>query len=113
MLAPPRAARIDRALGALAVLGTPEAGGVLRRCLRSTDPEIRAQALEALDSIGDRKLRGAVVRLLDADAESRGAERGAVLRRLVDDVDPWIGALARRTIADEGGTDGCPIPAGP
>ncbi len=35
-------ARIDRALAALTVLGTPEAGGVLRRCLRSTNPEIRA-----------------------------------------------------------------------
>jgi len=101
-------ARIDRALAALAVLGTPEAGGVLRRCLRSTDPEIRAQALEALDSIGDRKLRGAVVRLLDADAGDRGSDRDAVLRRLVDDGDPWIGALARRTIADEGGTAAMP-----
>jgi HEAT repeat protein len=101
-------ARIDRALAALAVLGTPEAGGVLRRCLRSTDPEIRAQALEALDSIGDRKLRGAVVRLLDADAGGRGSDRGAVLRRLVDDGDPWLGALARRTLADEGGTAAMP-----
>jgi HEAT repeat protein/ATP/ADP translocase len=101
-------ARIDRALVALAVLGTPEAGGVLRRCLRSTDPEIRAQALEALDSIGDRRLRGAVVRLLDADAAGRGADRGAVLQRLGDDDDPWIGALARRTIADEGGTVAMP-----
>ncbi len=102
---------IDRALAALAVLGTPEAGGVLRRCLRSTDPEIRAQALEALDSIGDRKLRGAVVRLLDAEATDRGADRDVVLGRLVDDGDPWIGALARRTIADEGGTAPMPEPS--
>lgn len=101
----------DRALAALAVLGTPEAGGVLRRCLRSADPEIRAQALEALDSIGDRRLRGAVVRLLDADEAGGGVQRGAVLRRLVDDGDPWIGALARRTIADEGGTVAMPEPS--
>jgi HEAT repeat protein len=101
-------AHIDRALAALAVLGTPEAGGVLRRCLRSTDPEIRAQALEALDSLGDRRLRGAVVRLLDADAGDGGSDRGAVLRRLVDDGDPWIGELARRTIADEGGAAAMP-----
>lgn len=103
--------RIDRVLAALAVLGTPEAGGVLRRCLRSTDPEIRAQALEALDSIGDRTLRGALVRLLDADAGGHMADRGAVLRRLVDDGDPWISALARRTIADEGGTSAMPEPS--
>ncbi len=101
-------ALIDRALGALAVLGTPEAGGVLRRCLRSTDPEIRAQALEALDSIGDRGLRGAVVRLLDADVGGRGSDRDVVLQRLVDDDDPWIGTLARRTNADQGGTVAMP-----
>ena len=101
---------IDRVLAALTVLGTPEAGGVLRRCLRSTDPEIRAQALEALDSIGDRTLRGAVVRLLDADAGDQATDRSAALRRLVDDGDPWISALARRTIADEGGTAAMPEP---
>ncbi|MGZ8515059.1 MAG: Npt1/Npt2 family nucleotide transporter [Candidatus Limnocylindrales bacterium] len=101
-------ALIDRALGALAVLGTPEAGGVLRRCLRSTDPEIRAQALEALDSIGDRRLRGAVVRLLDTDGGGHESDRGIVLRRLVDDDDRWIGTLAGRTIADEGGTVAMP-----
>ena len=96
-------ALVDRTLGALAVLGTPEAGGVLRRCLRSADPEIRAQALEALDSIGDRKLRGAIVGLLDADAGGPRSDREVVLRRLMDDDDPWIGALARRSIGNQGG----------
>lgn len=94
---------IDRALGALAVLGAPEASGVLRRCLRSRDPEIRAQALEALDSIGDRGLRGAVVRLLDADPDGTPQEREAALARLADDEDPWVSTLARRTIAEAGG----------
>ena len=94
---------IDRALGALAVLGAPEAGGVLRRCLRSMDPEIRAQALEALDSVGDRRLRGAVVRLLDADNAASAQARDPVLARLADDDDWWIGRLARRTIAEAGG----------
>jgi hypothetical protein len=94
---------IDRALAALAVLGAPEAGGVLRRCLRSKDPEIRAQALEALDSIGDRGLRGAVVRLLDADPDRTAQEREAALARLADDDDPWVSSLARRTMAEAGG----------
>jgi HEAT repeat protein len=94
---------IDRALNALAVLGAPEAGGVLRRCLRSKDPEIRAQALEALDSIGDRGLRGAVVRLLDADPDGTPQERAAALARLADDEDPWVSALARRIVAEAGG----------
>jgi hypothetical protein len=95
---------IDQALAALAVLGAPEAGGVLRRCLRSKDAEIRAQALEALDSIGDRGLRGAVVRLLDTDPDGTAQERDSALARLADDEDPWVSSLARRTITEAGGT---------
>jgi hypothetical protein len=98
----------DRALGALAVLGAPEARGVIRRSLRSEDKETRAQALEALDSVGDRHLGSAIVRLLDADSGTRTQAREAVLSRLADDDDPWIGALARRTIADAGGTPAMP-----
>ena len=58
----------DQALGALAVLGSPEVGGVIRRCLRSNDVEVRAQALEALDSIGDRRVSTALIPLLEGDA---------------------------------------------
>ena len=65
------AASTGLALGALVVLGAPEAGGVIRRCLRSDDPEIRAQAIEALDSIGDRRLTGALVGLLEDEARRR------------------------------------------
>ena len=94
----------DRALGALAILGAPEARGVIRRCLHSDDQEVRAQAMEALDSLGDRRLSRAIVGLLDADVAGRALARDAVLRRLADDDDRWIGSLARRTILEEGGT---------
>jgi len=86
---------IALALGALVVLGVPEAGGVIRRCLGSADPEIRAQAIEALDSIGNRQLPKALVRLLDEDAMS-AQDRAATLAGLADDDDPWISGLARR-----------------
>jgi HEAT repeat protein len=98
----------DRALGALAVLGAPEARGVIRRCLGSDDPEIRAQALEALDSIGDRRLSSAVVRLLDADGGGAAQARHITLAQLADDDDAWVATLARRTIADEGGAGQMP-----
>ena len=55
--------------------GAPEAGGVIRRCLRSDDPEIRAQAIEALDSTGDRRLSGALVRLLEDEVGRRAGSR--------------------------------------
>ena len=80
----------------------PEAGGVLRRCLRSDDPEIRAQAIEALDSTGDRRLSGALVRLLE-DEVGDAQDRDAVVRALLDDDDPWIVRLTREAMA--GGTE--------
>ena len=89
---------MDLALGALVVLGTPEAGGVIRRSLRSGDPEVRAQAIETLDSVGDRGLTGALVRLLEDDGSS-AQDADAVLRRLADDEDPWIARLASQTLS--------------
>jgi hypothetical protein len=91
---------VGLALGALVVLGVPEAGGVIRRCLGSLDPEIRAQAIEALDSIGDRQLPAALVRLLDDDAVAAQVP-DAILVRLAHDDDPWISGLARRVRAGE------------
>lgn len=85
----------DRVLAAMAALGAPAARGVVRRCLRSGDPEIRAQALEALDSLGDRRLGSALARLLDLPADPRGHDADAAWRRLRDDVDPWIRGLSR------------------
>ena len=57
----------DRLLTAVAIAGAGDVTGLLRRCLRSNDTEIRAQAIEALDSIGDRTLGRALVRLLEGD----------------------------------------------
>ena len=65
----------ESALGALAVLGAPEAHGVIRRCLGSNDPEIRAQAIEALETLADRRIAGALIRLLEDGAET-GAHVG-------------------------------------
>ena len=92
----------ELSLKALAILGAPEASGVIRRCLRSRDPETRAQAIEALDSMGDRRLSGALVKLVELDVD-RVPTGEAVVARLVDDDDPWIARLARRVI--EGGTE--------
>jgi HEAT repeat protein/ATP/ADP translocase len=91
---------IDLALEAMVVLGAPEAGGVIRRTLRSDDPETRAQALEALDSIGDRRLTRALVGLLETDSAEIQDGR-AILDRLADDDDPWIARLGRVVASGE------------
>ena len=91
---------VRRLLSGLAVLGAPAAGGLIRRCLGSDDPDVRAQAIEALDSIGDPSLRRAIVGLIDAPAAGTGPDEEAVLRELADDDDPWIRALALRARAE-------------
>lgn len=112
-----------RLLRVLAILGSPEATGPIRRSLASHDSETRAQAIEALDALGDRRLARAVVDLLDSEPERVAPEPGAplaVARALVDDPDPWVRALALRTlsaylederrwVADRVGRDGDPI----
>jgi HEAT repeat protein len=90
----------DLALEALAVLDMPEARGVVRRCLRSDDGDVRAQAIETLDSIGDRRLGRSIARLVEVDATSAshggpGTSDDALIRLRHDD-DPWIRALAAR-----------------
>jgi HEAT repeat protein len=95
----------DRLLGAVAVLGAPEAGGLIRRCLRSDDPETRAQAIEALDTLGERRLGRALVGLIESDGHEGSPSTRDVLHALGDDSDPWVRALAMRTLSDQLGDE--------
>jgi len=91
----------SRLLRALAILGSPEASGLIRRSLRADDVETRAQAIEALDALGDGRLSRAVVRLLDSEPETADGPAPDVMsvaRGLIDDRDPWVRALAIRTL---------------
>jgi HEAT repeat protein len=92
----------DLLLGAMSVLGAPSARGVIRRCLRSDDAEVRAQAIEALDSLGDHRLGRALTRLVEHQPHAARRDRDETLRLLRDDDDPWIAGLAR-SVADGGG----------
>ena len=92
----------DLVLDAMSVLGAPAARGVIRRCMRSADADVRAQAIEALDTIGDRRLGGALTRLIEHRPGGDPATRDEVLIRLRDDEDPWIRGLARRATRQGG-----------
>ena len=90
-------------LQALSILGARDASGLIRRCLHAADPEVRAQAIEALDSLGDPRLVRGVVRLLDEGTdghrnETRDAASAAA--ELAGDRDPWVRALALRTLSE-------------
>jgi HEAT repeat protein len=95
-------ASITDLLGALAVLGAPEASGLVRRCLGSPDPHVRAQAIEALESLGDPRLARRVTALLDEDPgrSSEAQDRHAVLARLSHDEDAWLRRLAEASLGD-------------
>ena len=90
-------------LQALSILGARDASGLIRRCLHAADPEVRAQAIEALDSLGDPRLVRGVVRLLDEGTDGQGyAARDAAgaAAELAGDRDPWVRALAFRTLSE-------------
>jgi HEAT repeat protein len=91
----------DLALDALAILDVPEASGVIRRCLRSDDADVRAQAVETLDSVGDRRLGRSIARLVELDPASAPSDPGDdVLDGLRHDDDPWIRTLAARSAGE-------------
>jgi hypothetical protein len=81
------------------VLGAPSARGVIRRCLRWGDADVRAQAIEALDSLGDRRLGRALTRLVEHQPAETHLDREETLRLLRDDDDAWIAGLARSVAA--------------
>lgn len=93
----------DLALDALAIVDVPEASGVIRRCLRSDDADVRAQAVETLDSVGDRRLGRSIARLVELDPAAAPLATGDdVLDALRHDEDPWIRTLAARSTGDGG-----------
>jgi ATP/ADP translocase/HEAT repeat protein len=89
----------ERLLTAVALAGAGDISGLLRRCLRSDDSDVRAQAIEAIDSLGDRGLGRALVRLLESDDDGRPRPEAEVLHELAGDADPWVRALAVRALS--------------
>jgi HEAT repeat protein len=95
----------DRAIASLVAVGAPTAGGLMRRSLRSPDPDARAQAIEALDSLGDRQLGHALTACLEAAEENPTGDAAATLERLAQDDDDWIRRLSRRVLSAAASAD--------
>jgi HEAT repeat protein len=87
----------QRVLRGLGSAGPADAIRAVQRGLRSRDGDLRSQAVEALESIGDRRVSRALVRLLEADASPATPESA---RRSLDELShhprPWLRALALR-----------------
>jgi hypothetical protein len=96
---------------------------VLTRGLRTDDPYVRAQAVEAIDSLAGRSLARRVLPLVEDEPVS-GSDTGDVSAwRVLDDPDEWLRALAVRAAVDQVGAlrslvfeharrDGSPLVAG-
>lgn len=90
-----RVARLqDRAVLAASTLGAADAAGVLRRSVDGGDPDVRAQAVEALDSIVDRRLGRALTALLEPAPAASGGSTDRAFTFLARDSDRWIAYLA-------------------
>ncbi len=87
-----------RILHALALTGTAEAIRLIERGLKSRHPEERAQALEALDTLGDQQVARALVPLLEDGSLTRVEDGRGVLEKLNHQPDPWLRALATHAI---------------
>ena len=90
---------LERLLAAAVVLGSPGSSGPIRRAVRSPDRDARAQAIEAIDTIGDRRVGGAIVRIIEATSTSSGIGPTEALTMLCRDTDRWLRAIAIRAQA--------------
>ncbi len=95
----------DWVILAMTTTETAPVMSIVEKGVASDDPETRAQAVEALEVIGDRSVTTVLIALLDADvAESVTSQREA-LAVLADDFDPWLRTLAEHCLQERGEVD--------
>ncbi|HEX5576142.1 MAG TPA: HEAT repeat domain-containing protein, partial [Gemmatimonadales bacterium] len=89
---------------ALLATTTPETADkmtVVGRGLRSADQETRAQAVEALESVGVHAVTRSLIPLLEGTGHGALPDSRTSLREMSEDHDEWIRALAVRCITEE------------
>jgi len=90
-----RAAQSEqRLVKAVGLLGNPDAMEQVGKGLKTRDPEARAAAIEALDTLGHRQLAKQIISLLDDAAPSGSQPVEAAIRSLLASKDGWLRALA-------------------
>jgi HEAT repeat protein len=97
-----RQERLSRwALLATTTPDTADRMTVVGRGLRSADQETRAQAVEALESIGLHAVTRSLIPLLEDTGHGAHPNSRTSLREMSEDHDEWIRALAVRCISEE------------
>jgi HEAT repeat protein len=97
-----RQERLSRwALLATTTPDTADTMTVVGRGLRSADQETRAQAVEALESVGVHAVTRSLIPLLEDTGYGALPDSRTSLREMSEDRDEWIRALAVRCISEE------------
>ncbi len=95
----------DWVILAMTTTDTASVMSIVEKGVASNDPETRAQAVEALEVLGDRSVTTVLVALLDADgAQSLTTQREALVL-LGDDFDLWLRTLALHCLEERGDLD--------
>ena len=89
--------RLIKTVGLFGDMNTME---LVRKSMNGTSLENRAAALEALDTIGDKKLAGSIVALLEE--EPRPSDPSDVIALLLKSADAWLRTLALRSTSELG-----------
>lgn len=95
--------RVDRlihwVLRAMTTKKTRDIMPIVARGVDAEDPETNAQAVEALESVGDRTVLAVLLPLLEpmSEADTAMSQRDS-LEELAGDFDPWLSALAQRCL---------------
>jgi HEAT repeat protein/ATP/ADP translocase len=89
--------RLIKTVGLFGDMNTME---LVRKSMNGANIENRAAALEALDTIGDKKLAGSIVALLEEEPEP--SDPSDALALLLKSPDRWLRTLAVRSTAELG-----------
>ena len=103
----------ERLVKAIGLFGNPRALDLIRKSLNAGDATTRAAALEALETLGDRKITQEVLPILDRggifQAHDEQGNVTSAIEILLSDEDYWLRALSARAVYDLGLKEFTPI----
>jgi HEAT repeat protein len=96
-----RSARLVQwVLMAMTTKDTAQVMPLVEMGVRSDGGETKAQAIEALETMGDRRVLEVLLPLLDRDERAQNLGEREALGNLTEDFDIWLRALALRCLAE-------------
>ncbi len=92
-----------RLIKIVGLFGNPQTMELVQKRLHDRQSEIRAAALETLETLGNKQLTQQILPLLEDSSPSLNHGSSGLpgtLETLLSDPDPWIRALSTRTVSD-------------